>query len=287
MKRYRLLFVLPALLLFSALPARAADPIADAIGQAAGDYVNDVLKDFNTTKVVGDALKNMGVKDDELPLLLAISKQSKTAPEVIAAMRIGGKSWNDILAATNTPPETIVPAPTTKPGDTAARHGGDTAAPMGPPYGNAWGYYRNHEQKEWKNYKLSDEEAVGMANAKYLAQRHQVPPEEVIRRKARGQSFATVDDEIKKNKRGGGAPAPLVGDTASVRGPGNQKGKDRPVPGNVNNPKGKGGGPGQDAQGQGRGRGKSGQGRGNGGNPGDDASGQGRGNGGGNGRGPK
>ena len=242
MKRNRLLSILlPALLiaLGLALPARATDPLTSAITAGTSEFMKGVAEQFKSSPTTTAALKAVGIKEEELPLLFMIAQASNKRPEEIALQRKSGKSWNDIMVANKVSPETIY-APAT--------------GPVGPPYGNAYGYFRNRQQKDWKNIKLTDAEAVGLANVKYLSQRHKVPPEEVIRRKTAGKSFATVDEDIEKDK---------------------QKAKAQAAQGQGNGP------------GNSQGRGNSGNAHGNSGNAGGPGNSQGNGNAGGNGRGPK
>lgn len=238
MKRTMLSGLMSALLLaLVALPARAADPVTDAIAKGTTEFVQGAIQQFGQSPQVAAALKAAGIKEEELPLLLTVAQQSKKTPEEIAKMRQSGRSWNDIMTTTKVSPETIY-APAT--------------GPVGPPYGNAYGYFRNRPQKDWKNIKLTDEEAVGLANVKYLSQRHQVPPAEIIRRKAPGKSFAAVDDDVKKDKQAKTKTQGSGQVRAKSGGPGNS-----PATGNSRG-KGQGGGNGKGKNqggGQGNGRG--------------------------------
>lgn len=237
--------------------------VEQSVQQGVKEFVTGVAEQWKQSPESVETLKKLGIKEEELPLLMMIAERAGKTPEEIAKQRKSGKSWNTIMTTNKVPPETVY-APAT--------------GPVGPPYGNAYGYFRNRQQKDWKNIRLSDDEAVGLANIKYLSTREQVPPDEIIRRKgqAKEKSFAAVQGEIKKEKqaKAKATTRPVPPGQQRVQGQqgqgnGNAGGQGRGNSGNQGATTSGGGG-------QGRGKGQGGQGGG-----------QGNSGGNGNGRGPK
>jgi hypothetical protein len=73
------------------------------------------------------------------------------------------------------------------------------AEPIGPPYGNAYGYYRKYgPSKDWKKIRLTDREVVDLVNLRFMSEYHKRTPEEIIEMRGRQSGFAAINDEILK-----------------------------------------------------------------------------------------
>ena len=71
----------------------------------------------------------------------------------------------------------------------------------GPPYGKAYGYYRNKPKKEWKNIKLGNADIINLVNLRFISESNGVDPEDIIKRRAGGKNFILINDGIVKGKK--------------------------------------------------------------------------------------
>src|SRR4030095_14258353 len=68
------------------------------------------------------------VPDNEIPVVLFLAERARVAPATIVNMRLSGKKWMDIAVHFGLSPEVFYVPVTVQPG---------------PPYGKAYGYYKN------------------------------------------------------------------------------------------------------------------------------------------------
>jgi hypothetical protein len=71
----------------------------------------------------------------------------------------------------------------------------------GPPYGNAYGHYKHKKRKDWHTIRLADDEVVNLVNLRFISERYGHPPEEVMRMRSAGRSFAAINDELRHGRR--------------------------------------------------------------------------------------
>jgi hypothetical protein len=167
-----------------------------SVGASAGDRDADV-RTFHAAvcahygvpdeKVV--VIRKRGISDDHLPVVFFVAERAKVQPDVIVELRLHGKSWMDIC---------------THFGITAEVFCVTVAGTYGPPYGKAFGYYRNRARHEWVSLKLTDAEIVGLVNVKLLSARSGLSPDEVMKLRKDGDNFvklcSAVKDESKKKQ---------------------------------------------------------------------------------------
>ena len=128
-------------------------------------------------------LRERGIPDDHIPVVFLIASASGVSPLNIVEQRQSGTTWPEIARIFGLKPEIInIPVKVKK---------------DGPPYGKAYGYYRN---KEWKDIKLSDDDFVDLVNLRFLSEHHGIDPEEVIEKRSKGKSFVVINNEIIKVK---------------------------------------------------------------------------------------
>jgi hypothetical protein len=125
--------------------------------------------------------------EDELPVIYFLAARAHVEPSVIIGLRIKRMSWLDIAFHFRLTPDIFfVPV---------------TAARIGPPYGNAYGYYRKHAPgREWGKIVLSDREVVDLVNLRFMTEYYKVPPERVIAIREREHRFVVISDEIRIGK---------------------------------------------------------------------------------------
>lgn len=134
------------------------------------------------------AVRARQIPDDELPVVFFFAAQAQVSPSTIIDLRLSNRTWSDISIKYGfTPVAYYVPVNSKK---------------VGPPYGKAYGHYKNKpNKKDWKNLKLSDNEVVDLVNLKFMAEYHQYPSEEIIQMRGKGKKFSAINNEIEKEKK--------------------------------------------------------------------------------------
>ena len=131
-------------------------------------------------------IREQKIPDDDLPVIFFIARHATVEPSVVVKLRLAGKSWMDITTHFGLSPAIYYVAFDNDPG---------------PPYGKAWGYYKNHKKDDWKTIRLADNDVVNFVNIKFMSERHGYSPHEVIKMRENGQGFAKVNAKIKNHKR--------------------------------------------------------------------------------------
>ena len=124
------------------------------------------------------------VPDSELPVVFHLAGKAKVSPAAIVALRREKKTWMDITLHFGLSPEVFhVPV----------------AKMPGPPYGRAYGYFKNKPKSGWGAIKLNDKEIVHLVNVKFLSNHHSRSPDEVLRIKGGSGGFVKLHGELKRN----------------------------------------------------------------------------------------
>lgn len=126
------------------------------------------------------------VPDDELPVVFHIAKRAGISSVKIIDLRLDGMSWMDITLRLGLTAE-IFYVPVEK--------------QPGPPYGNAWGHFKNGKKTGWKEVRLSDPDIVNWVNLSFMSKEWGMTPEEVIKLRSDGSSFVKVNQKIKQNRK--------------------------------------------------------------------------------------
>jgi hypothetical protein len=127
------------------------------------------------------AIRNSGIPDEHVPVVLFIAARAQVAPDVIAKMRLKGMSWMKIAAKFNLGPDTFyVPA-------------NDSYA--GTVYEKPYNGFKK-DRKQWKRIKLSDDDVVNMVNLKFASEYHNYTPEQVVKLRSSGRSFIDIHNDI-------------------------------------------------------------------------------------------
>lgn len=191
-------------------------------GVSAGIAINDDgLRSFYLS--VGDyysvpereviVVRERRIPDDELPVVFFLASRAHCSPSVIVDMRLGGMSWDRITLHFGLGPEIYyVPV----------------AVPVsGPPYGNAYGYYKKWPRNQWSKIRLSDGDVVNLVNLRFISDHMGVPPHEVIKMRGSGKHFSAIHKEVKSSKGKGGGEASKGGPdkSSAKKGKGKSKGK--------------------------------------------------------------
>ena len=183
----RNILIVAALAVFFVIPSFAADVNLGV------SLDNDGLKGFYLSigehyrvadKEIVAARKN-NIPNEEMPVAFFLARQANTSPEAVIKLRLGGKSWMDITAHFGLSAEIFyVPLKQVS----------------GPPYGNAYGHFKNKNRKEWKNIRLTDPDIVNFVNLKFISEHYGCSPDEVVKMREKGNDFISINSEVKKNK---------------------------------------------------------------------------------------
>lgn len=132
-------------------------------------------------------VRKRGIPDQELPVIFYLASLAGVAPSLVAdEYRRPGITLNDLTRIFGLNPEIY--------------HYPVKFRVDGPPYGKAYGYYRNKPKNEWKNIKLSNTDIINLVNLRFISESRGVDPEDIIKRRAGGKSFLLIDDDIGKGK---------------------------------------------------------------------------------------
>jgi hypothetical protein len=131
-------------------------------------------------------IRERGIIYEEVPVVLFIAGRARVAPEVIVDLRLRGRTWMDIILHFGLSPEIFyVPV----------------RAVPGPPYGKAYGYYKNKPKKEWKSIVLDDDDIVNLVNLRFISKHYGHNPDNIIQMRGKGKSFIDINHEIREVKK--------------------------------------------------------------------------------------
>jgi hypothetical protein len=143
---------------------------ADSFHLAIGDY-------YHAPPQQVAACAQQHIPDEEMPVVFFIAAQAHAAPAAVVKLRAGGMPWADVAAHFGLSSRAFyVPVQ------------GPVA---GTPYEHYYAYYRG----QGRQTPLADADFVNMANLRFTCEYYHRTPEEVIRLRARGRSFADIHDQ--------------------------------------------------------------------------------------------
>ena len=177
----------PLLLACAAMPASAETRMSVGgtlvDGQLSGFYLS-LSNYYHVPRDDIYYLHGRHIPDYDMPVVFFIAQHAHVSPSVIVDMRLSGRSWMDISLHFGLGPD-IYYVPVQR--------------VYGPPYGKAYGYYKNHDRKHWNDIRLSDDDVVNMVNLRFMSDHYNYPPEDVMRMRSGGKSFRTIDDDLRRN----------------------------------------------------------------------------------------
>lgn len=132
-------------------------------------------------------IRERKIPDEELPVVFFIANTAGVNPGVIVDLRLGGSSWYDISVKYGIYPDVYYVPLESNPG---------------PPYGKAYGYYKNKPRKEWKNIRLSDDDIINLVNLKFISQYNNYKPERIVEMRKEGKQFVVINNNVKAEKKG-------------------------------------------------------------------------------------
>jgi hypothetical protein len=206
-------------------------------GEDAQKFYNIVGDYFGLKQDQLAVAQKLGLSPEEMPVAIMIAQKAHVDPAAVIAQRLAGKSWLEITRNYKLSPE-IFYAPVKEP-------------PSGPPYGHAYGYYKNKDKQDWNKVELKDDEVVNLVNLKVISEHYECAPEEVMKMRSSGRNFVTInkDVEVKTKEKGGK-------DQKADKSKEKNKGQDKAKGKSKNKDKGQGSGKSKGDGGQGKGKGK-------------------------------
>jgi len=132
-----------------------------------------------------EKVRARSLPDDEMAVVFFLSNRLEMSPLFLVDLRLSGRSWLDITLKYGLSPEIYYVK---------------FASDPGPPYGKAWGHYKNTPRKEWHQIQLGDSDIINLVNLKYLSEKYQCSPEKIVHMRKQGKSFANMNSEFKKAK---------------------------------------------------------------------------------------
>lgn len=132
-----------------------------------------------------EKVRARSLPDDEMAVVFFLSNRLQISPVFLVDLRLSGRSWLDITLKYGLSPEIYYVK---------------FASDPGPPYGKAWGHYKHTPKKKWHQIQLADADIVNLVNLKFFMEQYQCSPEQVVRMKKQGKSFAKMNGEFKKAK---------------------------------------------------------------------------------------
>lgn len=175
-----LLATLMTLAIFSSVShaETVTDTVLRGFYQALGQYYGVPERDVIV-------IRDRRIPDDEIPVVLFLAKKANVQPSAIYDLRLRGDSWNDITRHFGLSPEIYyVPARTIS----------------GPPYGNAYGHYKNKPRNQWKTIRLEDNDVVNLVNLRFISDHYGYSPDRVIRMRSKGENFLAINEKGKHKK---------------------------------------------------------------------------------------
>jgi hypothetical protein len=132
-------------------------------------------------------VRERGLPEEEIPVAFFIAERASVAPGVIIDLRLGGMRWIEICGRYRLSPEIFyVPV---------------AVEVQGPPYGKAYGHFKEKPRKQWKTIALADDEIITLVNLRMISEHHRIPAADVIRIHSGGKSFVVVNDDVRKWKK--------------------------------------------------------------------------------------
>lgn len=144
------------------------------------DFQSAVSDYFHVTARDVAVIRDRRIRDEDLPVVLFIAQRASLAPATVVDLRLRGYSWWDISVRYHLDAEAYyVPV----------------AGTPGPPFANAYGYYRK-PRSQWNTIVLADADVVNLVNLLFLTEHYHVSAQRVIEVRGRSGDFVAVEHEV-------------------------------------------------------------------------------------------
>ena len=134
-----------------------------------------------------EVLGERKIPEEELSVVFYIAGIAGEKPEAIIRLRLGGSSWYDISI---------------KYGIYANMYYVPLKSNPGPPYGKAYGYFKNKPRKEWKNINFTDEDIINLVNLRFISDYYGYDPTQIVKMRNEGKGFVAINNIVRSDKKG-------------------------------------------------------------------------------------
>ncbi|MFA6448998.1 MAG: hypothetical protein WCX65_06015 [bacterium] len=183
--------ILFTLLIFSVtcLAAKAAVNAGLSINSGGNSFYLSIGDYYSVPQSQVMVVKEQNIPDDEIPVVFYIARQAQVAPATIINLRLKGNSWLTISSRYGFGPEIFyVPI--------------NANVVVGPPYGHAYGFYKNKPKKDWKYIKLQDADIINLVNLKFMSEHYKYPPATIMKMRQHNKKFYAINADIEKQRKG-------------------------------------------------------------------------------------
>lgn len=177
-------------------PARAGVDISFGANVPVGDdgnlFFSISSRYFDRDPVVINTWARRYPNPDDLAVSLFIAQRSGKAPDFIFSLRQRGLSWYDVGTRCGVPVDAwYVPVASERPG---------------PPYGNAYGYWKHHQRDPHYVVRLSDIDARNLVAVRMVHEYYGVSPEVAMEWRRGGDNLRTIMSREYRNRHGKHGP---------------------------------------------------------------------------------
>ena len=188
MNRVTKYFLALLFLSLSAVGSSAGVNVNINIGdQGHRDYYNSLSDFYRVDYDDVYYLRQRGIDDERLPVILQIASLANVPPGQVASRYGPGVTLIELTRIFGLSPE-IYYVPVKVRVD-------------GPPYGKAYGYYRNRARKQWKDIYLDDHDIINLSNLRFMSGYYDVDPDLIIKKRSSGKNFIVINDDMYHDKK--------------------------------------------------------------------------------------
>ena len=153
------------------------------------EYIQTVGDHFQASYQEVNSLIQPGLTAEELAPVYLIAREAKVPATEVAAKKIAGSSWSDIAneyqVLNNTFFVSLGTNANPKPNSDCEK---------------SLARFYNTPELEWANIVFEDAEIVNLCNLQMIAKEHRFAPSFVIRRRANGNDFMTINHDVALTK---------------------------------------------------------------------------------------
>ena len=149
-------------------------------------YTEAVCTYFKVNQETVEAVKSVGITDEDIPVVFFVAQRSKSDPATIADVRARGDSWEGIVKSRNLG------------SDIFFQH--VVGFIDSPTYFPIFEKYKTSDTSKWRSMPLADDEIVNLVNLKFIASQHDYSVFEVMNQRDRGDTFVTINKDVREAK---------------------------------------------------------------------------------------
>lgn len=154
-----------------------------SVGDAGLDNFYLALSNYNNVPEANVvAIRNNGITDEQVPVVMFLASRAHVAPDVIVKMRQKRMTWFAIATKFKIGADAFyVPA---------------NESYAGTVYEKPYKFY-GQDRRKWNKIRLSDEDVVNFVNLKFVSEYHGYTTDQVIKMRASGKNFINIHSDIR------------------------------------------------------------------------------------------